>query len=145
MKSIVLLIFTFFVYSINAQQDQNYVKENYKKVDTTITMRDGIKLYTCIYIPKDEAQQFPILMERTPYSCGPYGPDNYASSLGPNDSLMKEKYIFVMQDVRGRYMSEGINEEVTPNNPNKKTKKDVDESSDTYDTIDWLLTFLKND
>src|SRR4026208_1507691 len=107
MKIIFVLIFTFLVYSITAQQGNNYVKENYKKIDTTITMRDGIRLYTCIYIPKDESQQYPILMERTPYSCGPYGAENYASSLGPNDSLMKEKYIFVMQDVRGRYMSEG--------------------------------------
>src|SRR6185436_5173670 len=143
----VLFVFTVFLFGllINAQQNSNYVKENYKKIDTTITMRDGIKLYTCIYIPRDESQQYPVLMERTPYSCGPYGSDNYASSLGPNDSLMKEKYIFVMQDVRGRYMSEGINEEVTPFIPNKKPNKDVDESSDTYDTIDWLLAFLKND
>ena len=145
MKLVLPFICIFFVFSGNAQQVNNYVKENYKKIDTTIVMRDGIKLYTCIYVPKDDSKQYPILMERTPYSCGPYGPDNYASSLGPNDSLMKEKYIFVMQDVRGRYMSEGINEEVTPYNPNKKTKKDVDESSDTYDTVDWLLSFLKND
>src|SRR5678810_315065 len=145
MKLLSLFVCILFVFSGSAQQVNNYVKENYKKIDTTITMRDGIKLYTCIYVPKDDSQQYPILMERTPYSCGPYGRDNYASSLGPNDSLMKEKYIFVMQDVRGRYMSEGINEEVTPYNPNKKTSKDVDESSDTYDTIDWLLAFLKND
>src|SRR6478672_8914015 len=85
---------------------QNFVKDNYTKIDTTITMRDGIKLYTVIYIPKDETQRYPFLMERTPYSAGPYGANSYPRSLGPNNELMKEKYIFVYQDVRGRYMSE---------------------------------------
>jgi len=123
---------------------QNFVKDNYTKIDTTITMRDGIKLYTVIYIPKDETQRYPFLMERTPYSAGPYGRDNYPRSLGPNGDLMKEKYIFVYQDVRGRYMSEGTNLEVTPYIANKKTTKDVDESSDTYDTVDWLIKNIKN-
>ena len=145
MKKYFSLLLFLSVSFTQAQKTANYVKDNYTKTDTTITMRDGIRLYTCIYIPKDETQQYAILMERTPYSCGPYGPSNYASSLGPNDSLMKEKYIFVMQDVRGRYMSEGINEEVTPHKAEKKSSKDVDESSDTYDTIEWLLGFLKND
>ncbi len=127
---------------LNAQN--SFVKDNFTKMDTTITMRDGVKLYTVIYIPKDQGQSYPILMERTPYSAGPYGNENYARSLGPNPSLMNEKYIFVYQDVRGRYMSEGINLEVTPYIPNKKSKKDVDESSDTYDTIDWLLKNIRN-
>jgi putative CocE/NonD family hydrolase len=83
-------------------------------------------------------------MERTPYSAGPYGAGNYPRSLGPNEGLMKEKYIFVYQDVRGRYMSEGVNLEVTPYIANKKSKTDVDESSDTYDTVDWLLKNIKN-
>lgn len=129
---------------MNIVNAQGSVKDNFTKLDTTITMRDGVKLYTVIYIPKDQAQSYPILMERTPYSAGPYGNENYARSLGPNPSLMNEKYIFVYQDVRGRYMSEGINLEVTPYIPNKKSKKDVDESSDTYDTIDWLLKNIKN-
>jgi hypothetical protein len=83
-------------------------------------------------------------MERTPYSAGPYGANNYARSLGPNEALMKEKYIFVYQDVRGRYMSEGTNLEVTPYIANKKSNKEVDESSDTYDTVDWLVKNIKN-
>src|SRR5687767_14432860 len=137
--------FSFFITSFAfAQNTGNYVKDNYTKVDTTITMRDGIKLYTVIYIPKDESQQYPILIQRTPYSSYPYGSANYPPAIMP-DSLMYEKYIYVKQDVRGRHMSEGINEEVTPHIPNKKTDKDVDESSDTYDSIDWLLQFLKND
>jgi len=127
-----------------AQNNSNYVKENYIKIDTTITMRDGIKLYTIIYVPKDDSQDYPFLVDRTPYSARPYGAANYPNSIGLNNSLMKEKYIFVAQDVRGRYMSEGVNLEVTPYIANKKSNKDVDESSDTYDTIDWLLKNIKH-
>jgi len=129
-----------------AQQNNRsaFVKENYSKIDTTITMRDGIKLYTIIYIPKDQSQKYPFLIERTPYSVSPYGESDYAERIGPNEALMHEKYIFVYQDVRGRYMSEGHNKEVTPYIPNKKSDKDVDESSDTYDTMDWLLKNIKN-
>ena len=127
-----------------AQTGPKYVQEHYNKIDTTIAMRDGIKLYTVIFVPKDSTEQYPFLMERTPYSAAPYGAKNYPDAVGPNNSLMKEKYIFVVQDVRGRYMSEGINLEVTPYIPDKKLKTDVDESSDTYDTIDWLLKNIKN-
>lgn len=122
----------------------NFVKDNYTKMDTTITMRDGIKLYTVIYIPKDPSEKYPILMERTPYSAGPYGNENYAAHIGPDSALMHHKYIFVYQDVRGRYMSEGINLEVTPYIENKKNNKEVDESSDTWDTVDWLIKNIKN-
>src|SRR5512138_2002808 len=143
MKNIFLFATTLFAISVYAQQKPNYVKENYTKIDTTIKMRDGMKLYTIIYIPKDSSQQYPILMQRTPYSVWPYGKDNYPTAIMPG-KMMEEKYIYVKQDVRGRHMSEGINEEVTPYIPNKKSAKDVDESSDTYDTIEWLLKFLKN-
>lgn len=122
-----------------AQQSMDYVRDNYIKIDTTIVMRDGVKLYTIIYTPKDQSHTYPILMERTPYSSGPYGKNNFKSKIGPNVELMKNKYIFVYQDVRGRYMSEGQNKEVTPYIPEKKSKSDVDESSDTYDTVDWLV------
>jgi putative CocE/NonD family hydrolase len=144
MKKTITLFSVFGFLAVHSQKDTSYVKDNYTKIDTVIQMRDGVKLYTTIYTPKDQSKLYPILMERTPYSSWPYGATNYAQSIGPNDSLMKEKYIFVMQDVRGRYMSEGINEEVTPFKPIKKNNKDVDESSDTYDTIDWLLKFLQN-
>jgi len=132
-----------FVFAVEAQNSDNYVKANYTKIDTTITMRDGIKLYTIIYVPKDSLQRYPILMQRTPYSVWPYGSSNYPESIMPG-KMMEEKYIYVKQDVRGRHMSEGVNEEVTPYIPNKKSNKNVDESSDTYDTIEWLLKFLKN-
>jgi putative CocE/NonD family hydrolase len=120
-------------------QDNDYVKTHYIKKDVRIPMRDGVKLYTVIYIPKDSTENHPILMERTPYSAGPYGEDKYARRIGPNTSLMKEKYIFVYQDVRGRYMSEGNFREMTPNDP---THKSPDESSDAFDTIEWLLANL---
>ena len=128
----------------SSQTKTNFVKENFTKMDTVIKMRDGVKLYTVIYSPKDSKEKYPVLMERTPYSAGPYGDTAYASRIGPNPTLMHEKYIFVYQDVRGRYMSEGHNLEVTPYITNKKNKKDVDESSDTYDTVDWLLKNIKN-
>ncbi|MBS1513338.1 MAG: CocE/NonD family hydrolase [Bacteroidetes bacterium] len=143
MKKIITVLSSLIcVFSSTAQT--NSVKDNYTKMDTTITMRDGVKLYTVIYIPKDNTERYPFLIERTPYSAGPYGTNNFARRIGPNEALMNEKYIFVYQDVRGRYMSEGVNLEVTPYIPNKKTKKDVDESSDTYDTVDWLLKNIKN-
>ncbi len=133
------LVLLSFITNANAQNDMQYVKNNYNKIDTTITMRDGIKLYTIIYIPKNVNKNLPFLMERTPYSAGPYGSNNYPGTIGPNYALLKEGYIFVVQDVRGRYMSEGINLEVTPYIAHKTSNKDVDESSDTYDTIDWLI------
>ncbi|HEX2629217.1 MAG TPA: CocE/NonD family hydrolase, partial [Chitinophagaceae bacterium] len=131
MKTSIFLFASLLTIAAHSQTGSNYVKENYNKIDTTITMRDGVKLYTVIYVPKDRSQQYPILMERTPYSSAPYGSANYASSITANDSLMRDKYIYVNQDVRGRYMSEGVNEEVTPYIANKTSNKQVDESSDT--------------
>jgi putative CocE/NonD family hydrolase len=123
---------------------QQYVKDNYSKREVMIPMRDGIKLFTAIYEPKDNSQAYPILMERTPYSCSPYGEDKFPGRLGPNNDLMKEKYIFVYQDVRGRYKSEGSFQEMTPAIDRKKSNKYVDESSDTYDAIEWLLKNTHN-
>jgi putative CocE/NonD family hydrolase len=123
---------------------QQFVKDNYTKREVMIPMRDGAKLFTAIYEPKDNSQVYPILMERTPYSCSPYGEDKFPGRLGPNSDLMNEKYIFVYQDVRGRYKSEGNFLEMTPAIDNKKSNKDVDESSDTYDAIEWLLKNTHN-
>jgi putative CocE/NonD family hydrolase len=144
MKKLVALFALCSALFSTAQSPDNFVRENFTKMDTLITMRDGIRLYTVIYIPKDTKEKYPFLLERTPYSAGPYGDTNYARRIGPNPSLMKEKYIFVLQDVRGRYMSEGINQEVTPNIPDKISKKQTDESSDTFDTIEWLLKNIRN-
>jgi len=126
-----------------AQQADNsqesYLRLHYDKQEQMIPMRDGVKLFTAIYTPKDTTRKFPILMKRTPYSVAPYGVDKYPSSLGPNEQTFKAGYIFVNQDVRGRFMSEGEFVEVTPHRPMKRSKSDIDESSDTYDTIEWLL------
>ncbi len=143
MHKILLLFTTVFSTVLFAQTSKDFVKDNYNKTDTNIVMRDGIKLKTIIYTPKAESEKYPFLIERTPYSAGPYG-SKYARSLGPDANLMKEKYIFVIQDVRGRYMSEGINLEVTPYIKNKIDNTIVDENSDTYDTVDWLVKNIKN-
>ncbi len=131
---------------IFAQQNEAFIKENYIKTEQYITMRDGTKLFTTIYTPKDISKntKYPILMHRTCYSVAPYGTDKYKSSLGPSETITKEKYIFVYQDVRGRWMSEGTWTNMTPHISNKKKKTDVDEASDTYDTIDWLIKNIPN-
>ena len=107
-------------------------------------MRDGIKLFTSIYQPKDQSEKHPILMERTPYSAAPYGKRLYPFWGTHLLQYCKEGYIMVIQDVRGRWMSEGDFVDVRPFNPNKKTKQDIDEASDAYDTIDWLVKNLDN-
>lgn len=136
--TVIFLLVPFVALSQNS--NAAFVKENYSKKEVYITMRDGVKLFTAIYTPKDNSSvKYPILMERTPYSCSPYGEDKYPNRLGPNTDLMKGKFIMVYQDVRGRYKSGGMFKEMTPAIDQKKSNKDVDESSDTYDTIDWLL------
>jgi putative CocE/NonD family hydrolase len=119
-------------------------EDNYLKIERLIPMRDGVKLFTAIYIPRDSSEKYPVLMVRTPYSCSPYGEDKYPHKLGPGPAFERERFIFVYQDVRGRYMSEGKFREVTPAIAQKKTKANVDESSDTYDTIEWLLSNISN-
>jgi putative CocE/NonD family hydrolase len=120
-----------------------YIKTNYTKREVMIPMRDGVKLFTAIYEPKDKSQKYPILMNRTCYTVRPYGEDKFRTLLGPNELFAKEGYIFVYQDVRGRWMSEGEFEDVRPDIDNK-TSKDIDESTDTYDTIDWLIKNVAN-
>jgi putative CocE/NonD family hydrolase len=120
-----------------------HIRENYTKREVAIPMRDGVKLYTSIYEPKDQSQKYPILLNRTPYSIAPYGADKFPGSLGPSEPFAREGYIFVYQDVRGRMMSEGEFVEIRPAIKNK-TGKQIDESSDTYDTIDWLIKNIEN-
>ena len=120
-------------------EDANAVRGEYTKFEFEIPMRDGLKLFTAVYVPKDSSQSYPIMLERTPYGVEPYGVDRYPSYLGPSDDFRRSGYIFAYQDVRGRYMSEGIWEEMRPYNPNKTGSKDIDESTDTWDTIEWLV------
>lgn len=119
-----------------------YIAANYTKREVSIPMRDGVKLFTSIYEPKDKSVKYPILMVRTPYTVAPYG-ETIKNILGPNQLYAKEGYIFVYQDVRGRWMSEGQFEDVRPDIENK-TSKDIDESTDTYDTIEWLVKNVEN-
>ncbi len=125
--------------SLLAAQGLDYVKEHYTKREVLIPMRDGVKLFTAIYVPKDLGRTYPVMLNRTPYSVAPYGEDKLKSDLGPSPLFGKEGFIFVYQDVRGRLMSEGTFVNMTPHLDVKEGPKDIDESSDTYDTIDWIL------
>ena len=128
---------------------ENFVKSHYTKYEFRIPMRDGKHLFTAVYVPKAsafpaDAGPYPFLMDRTPYSASPYGEDQYPARLGPSDEFEKGGYIFVYQDVRGRWMSEGTFQEMTPHIDEKKSSNDVDDSSDTSDTIDFLLKHVAN-
>ena len=125
---------------LHSQGDQEWsVQDHYTKSEYRIPMRDGVRLFTIVYAPKDTSQTYPFLINRTPYSVAPYGPDDYPTRVGPSEEFEKSGYIFVDQDVRGRYMSEGKFVEMRPEIDHPKSNKDIDESTDTYDTIDWLL------
>lgn len=150
------LVFAFLLFSIssfavpkttsgsNKKADSVWVRRNYEKREIAITMRDGKQLYTAIYSPKNNKGKHPILLFRTPYSIAPYGRDSFKAFWNFFwIDYLKEGYIMVLQDVRGRYMSEGDFVDVRPFNP-EKGEGDIDESSDTYDTIDWLVNNLKN-
>ena len=121
---------------------KDYIRANYTKYEYQIPMRDGAKLFTAVYVPKDDSQTYPMMLIRTPYSVAPYGADKYPDTLRPSAQFVKSGYIFVNQDVRGRWMSEGEFVNVRPHNPAKKAKE-IDESSDTYDTIEWLTKNVK--
>ncbi len=140
-KRILFLVLMLVFQSLLAQDF--VVSEHYNKQEVQIKMRDGVKLHTTIYSPKDTSKSYPILMQRTPYSSRPYGKDQFRRSIGPNEYLMKEGNIIVYQDVRGRWMSEGVYDNMRAFIPNKKGKQ-TDEASDTYDTIDWLVKNVSN-
>jgi len=143
-KIISLLIVFIFISNGCAQTQQDKVKEKYEKHEYQITMRDGKKLFTSVYTPRDKSRKYPILMVRTPYSVAPYGEDKYTGFLGASPEFLDEGFIFVFQDVRGRFMSEGEFDNMRAYIPNKKDKSQVDESSDTYDTIEWLIKNIDN-
>lgn len=125
-------------------QGIDHVKANYTKYEHRIRMRDGVKLFTAVYTPKDRSQPYPILLCRTPYSVQPYGADAYRPNLGPSPLFGTEGYIVVYQDVRGRWMSEGEFVNMRPHKDEKRGPQDIDESSDTFDTIDWLIKNIPN-
>jgi putative CocE/NonD family hydrolase len=125
-----------------AQIAAAFIRENYTKFEYRIPARDGVRLFVSVFVPKDvftDGRKYPVMMSRTPYSVAPYGVDVYRNNLGPSELFSKEKFIFVYADVRGRYMSEGTPTQLQPHNANKRDLKDTDESTDTYDTIEWLI------
>jgi len=138
---IAFLLLCFTIAKSTAQNaDSVWVRDHYYKIERMITMRDGIKLFTAFYIPKDSTEKHPILFNRTPYTCSPYGEDKFNNRLYESYwfNYLKEGYIIAIQDVRGKFMSEGDYVDIRPFNPNKKGKE-IDEASDTYDAIDWMI------
>jgi len=123
---------------------QDVIKDNYTKQEVPIAMRDGKKLFTSIYAPKDASHPWPIILTRTPYGVGPYGADKFRTNLGPSSLFIKEGFIFVYQDVRGRNQSDGEFVNVTPQRPSNAGPSGTDESTDAYDTIDWLVKNVPN-
>ena len=140
MKKLLICLFIISSLTSNAQNaDSAWIRDHYQKKEVYITMRDGVKLFTSVYMPKDTATKHPVLITRTPYSCQPYGEDKWTPYWGTYlKEYFKEGYIMVKQDVRGRWMSEGEYKDVRPFNANKKGKE-IDEASDSYDAIDWLV------
>ena len=147
---LLLLAFAVFAAPLLAQTDDDaaFIQSHYTKYEYRIPMRDGVHLFTSVYVPKasafDDHGPYPFLMDRTPYSVAPYGEDKYPRRLGPSPEFSHTGYIFVYQDVRGRWMSEGTFVEMRPHIDVKKSPQDVDDSSDTSDTIDFLLKHVPN-
>ncbi len=142
MKKISIVLFLFAFTSLLSQSaDSAWVLDNYSKSEKLIPMRDGVKLFTAVYTPKNNSESHPILIVRTPYSVAPYGEKAFSPRLYSTYwiNYLREGYIFVLQDVRGKFMSEGRFEDVRPFNKNKKANTEIDEASDTYDAVDWLI------
>lgn len=139
------LVYLILASTILNAQDDRYLEDNYIKKEYSIEMRDGVKLLTSVYSPVDTSESYPIIIWRTPYSVGPYGEEIYTDYRRYTwDHFVKEKYIIVFQDVRGRFMSEGNFVNMTPYLTEKKSNKDIDETTDTYDTVDWLVKNVPN-
>ena len=144
--SLYLLLISFQVFAQpKINEDSLYIRKNYTKIERQIPMRDGVRLFTSIYIPKNisEARTYPVMLNRTPYSVAPYGEKLFKTSIGPSMNFARDGYIIAYQDVRGKYMSEGDFEAYRPFIADKKSDKDIDESSDTYDTIEWIIKNIK--
>src|SRR6202166_721343 len=145
---LVVLLFSAFALAQPSQEairkQLEYTRSHYTKYDFHIPMRDGVKLFTSVYAPKDQSTTYPILMRRTPYSVGPYGADNYPNVVGPSEAAEKEAFIFAYQDVRGRYLSEGTFSDIPAHKTKFSSEHDTDDSTDTYDTIEWLIKHVPN-
>jgi putative CocE/NonD family hydrolase len=118
---------------------EEWARERLTKHEVYIPMRDGTQLFTSYYVPKDSTRTYPILLRRTPYNIEPGGEDRFTFGVNVSSHFVEQGYILAFQDVRGRYMSEGEFVDVRPHDPDKDEPHEIDESSDTYDTIDWLV------
>src|SRR5690606_39017540 len=139
----ILLLLLAYIPGYPQEVNEDYIKTHYEKIETYIPMRDGTRLFTSIYMPKDTRQKYPILLNRTPYTVAPYGVDKFKPYLGNFPEMSRSGYIFVYQDVRGKWMSEGVYENIRPTRTDIN-RHQIDESTDTYDTIDWLIKHVKN-
>lgn len=139
----ILLLLLAYIPGYPQEVNEDYIKTHYEKIETYIPMRDGTRLFTSIYMPKDTRQKYPILLNRTPYTVAPYGVDKFKPYLGNFPEMSRSGYIFVYQDVRGKWMSEGVYENIRPTRTDINGHQ-IDESTDTYDTIDWLIKHVKN-
>src|SRR5471030_2139426 len=138
LASAVVLVAVVSSYVIKTKGSGFDVKAHYTKSEYRIPMRDGVALFTSVYVPNDRDPAYPVLLTRTPYGIAPYGPDRYPARLGPADAFDRAGYIFVFQDVRGRYQSEGGFVDARPPIDHPRPGE-TDESTDTYDTVEWLL------
>ena len=143
MKTKYFFILLLIVFLFGCTTEKNILEQNYDKFEYKIEMRDSIKLFTSVFIPKDRSQNYPIILRRTPYSIAPYGETQFPKNINTWKHLIVEGYIFVFQDVRGRFMSEGKYVNMRPYIENK-ISNEIDETTDTYDTIDWLINNVEN-
>jgi hypothetical protein len=143
-RTLLIMILNMPFFSVIFPQINSNLKKEYDKQEVYITMRDGVRLFTSIYTPKNTSINHPILLNRTPYNIEPGGPSNFNFFIQLYSRYAEEDYIMVYQDVRGRYMSEGVFEDIRPVIPVKKNNKDIDETTDTWDTVDWLVKNVKH-
>lgn len=122
----------------------DYIRANYTKYESQIPMRDDVKLFTSVYVPNDDSKTYPMMFQRTPYRVAPYGADKYKTRLGPSEAFEKEGFIFVFQDVRGKFMSEGEFVNMRPQDAYKRGNSATDDATDTYDSIEWLVKNVDN-
>jgi putative CocE/NonD family hydrolase len=138
MGSVRFVALTVLLSIASATSGSAQIEVNYTKTEVRVPMRDGTQLFTVVYAPRDTTRRYPIMMTRTPYSVGPYGPTAYPRALGPSPRFSDEGFIFVYQDVRGRFMSDGDFVHMTPWK-GMAGARNTDESTDAYDTIDWVV------
>jgi uncharacterized protein len=143
-RALFILILNVPLFSLICSQTNSLLKQKYYKQEVYITMRDGVRLFTSVYTPKNTSVKHPILLNRTPYNIEPGGPDSFNFFIQLYRRYTEDEYIMVFQDVRGKFMSEGQFEDIRPVIPVKKGNNDIDETTDTWDTVDWLVKNVKN-